>query len=257
MEQDLDYTAAIVIIGNEILSGRTQDTNTAYIAQKLVARGITLGEVRVIPDIGGKIIETVNTLRGMYSYVFTTGGIGPTHDDITAENIAKAFGVALPANEEAMQILRDYYGPENLTQARARMARIPEGAALIPNPVSGAPGFRMDNVYVFAGVPKIMQAMLDHVLPSLHQGAPVESVSVSCQIPESVMADDVGALQERYLGCIDVGSYPQFLPVAGGVGLSIVLRSVDKEALRKAAQELVVCIRTRGIDPQVTFSFDE
>ena len=246
MPENKNYTAGIVIIGNEILSGRTQDTNTSFIAEKLSSHGIVLKEVRIIPDIEDTIIETVNLLRGSYNYVFTTGGIGPTHDDITAESIAKAFGVELEVNSDAFRILEDHYGLEKLTPPRAKMAQIPVGASLIPNPVSAAPGFRIENVFVFAGVPRIMQAMMEHVLIDLEGGDPVLSCSVSCSLPESEMAEDVGKLQNRYDN-IEIGSYPHF---RGGVlGLSIVLRSTDENTLTKACEELAEIVKAKGEEP--------
>lgn len=253
MPEKNTYTAAAVIIGNEILSGRTQDTNTAFMAERLTAHGIHLREVRVIPDIEETIVHTVNELRAAHDYVFTTGGIGPTHDDITAESMAKAFGVKIDVNDEAFKILEEYYGIENLTTPRAKMAQIPYGATLIPNPVSAAPGFNIGNVYVFAGVPRIMQAMMDHVLSDLKGGDPVLSCSVSCSLPESEMAEAVGALQDKY-GNIEIGSYPHFR--SGVLGLSIVLRSTDKGVLKIATDELVDVIKKRGEDPLVSIPFN-
>ncbi len=255
MTGDDTYTAAVIVIGNEILSGRTQDTNTAFIAEKLGKLGVRLAEVRIIPDIESKIVETLNELRAAHNYVFTTGGIGPTHDDITAESVAKAFGKKTVVNDEAFRILEDYYGIEELTPARTKMARTPEGATLIPNPVSAAPGFQIENVYVFAGVPRIMQAMMDHVAESLVGGDPVETASVSCSLAESEMAEDVGKLQECYQDHIEVGSYPHFR--SGILGLSIVLRATDTVMLKKATEELVECIKKRGEDPLVSFSFSD
>lgn len=253
MPEKNTYTAAAIIIGNEILSGRTQDTNTAFMAERLTSHGVQLREVRVIPDVEETIISTVNVLRAEHDYVFTTGGIGPTHDDITAESIAKAFDVKIDVNDEAFKILEEYYGLENLTTPRAKMAQIPDGATLIPNPVSAAPGFNIGNVYVFAGVPRIMQAMMEHVLSTLKGGDPVLSCSVSCSLPESEMAEAVGALQNKYNN-IEIGSYPHFR--SGVLGLSIVLRSTDKDVLRKAADELVDVIKKRGEDPLVSIPFD-
>lgn len=240
------YTAALVIIGNEILSGRTQDANTYHIAQQLNDHGIVLSEVRVVPDVESKVVETVNALRGEYSYVFTTGGIGPTHDDITAECIAKAFDVTLEMNADARALLLKHYGEADLNEARLRMARIPAGATLIDNPVSAAPGFQVDNVYVMAGVPKIMQAMLEGILPNLQGGAPVLSNTVTCAVPESQIAPELGALQEEYPD-IDIGSYPNF---RGGVlGLSVVARGTDAELLETVTEKIVEIIRAQGEEP--------
>lgn len=254
MSHNQNYTAAVIVIGNEILSGRTQDTNTAYIAKTLSGRGVRLMEVRVIPDVAETIIATVNALRPAYDYVFTTGGIGPTHDDITAESIAGAFDVALERNAQAYAILEAYYGRDQLTDARLRMARIPAGSSLIPNPVSAAPGFQIGNVYVFAGVPKIMQAMMDHVAAHLRGGDPVLSASVSCALAESAVAEEVAALQDQYADDVEIGSYPQF----GGIApaLSIVLRSTRRDILETATQALVVLMEKRGVEPQLSYSWE-
>lgn len=240
-------TAALVIIGNEILTGRTQDSNTSWIAEKLLARGITIREVRIIPDDAEAIVRAVNELRVKHNYVFTTGGIGPTHDDITAECVAKAFNLGMDQNEEAFRMLEDYYGLENLTPPRAKMARVPTGARLIPNPVSAAPGFIVDNVYVMAGVPRIMHAMLDHIIDMLKVGRPVLSNTVACATPESLLAEDLSELQDRYPE-IEIGSYPHF---RGGVlGLSLVLRSTEEPRLAQATEELIAIIRKHGDEPR-------
>jgi molybdenum cofactor synthesis domain-containing protein len=251
---DKVITATLITIGNEILSGRTQDTNTSYIALKLAEKGIRLQEVRVIPDIEERIIETLNKLRARYDYVFTTGGIGPTHDDITAESVAKAFGVELPINDEAFRILEAYYGIEKLTPARTKMAKIPEGATLIPNPVSAAPGFIIGNVHVMAGVPRIMQAMLDHILGRVQGGAAVLTASMACGLAESDLADEVGALQCEHPD-IEIGSYPQFR--AGVLGLSIVMRSTSRESIETAMNKLVLIVRNHGDEPMVSYQFSE
>lgn len=254
MTDTKQYTAALIVIGNEILSGRTQDTNTNFIASKLSDHGVRLMEVRVIPDIESVIIETLNTLRAAHDYVFTTGGIGPTHDDITAESVAKAFGVPIDVNDDAFRVLEEYYGIEELTSARTKMARIPEGGVLIANPVSAAPGFRIENVYVFAGIPRVMQAMMNNVIGELKGGEPMLNTSVACSLPESEMAKDVGQLQEKYSEAIEVGSYPHFR--AGVLGLSIVLRATDREILQKATDELVSMIVERGEQPLVSYSYE-
>lgn len=177
------YKAALVVIGNEILSGRTQDTNTAWIAEQLVPQGVVLTEVRIVQDIESDIVEAVNALRAKSDYVFTTGGIGPTHDDITAQSLAKAFGVDLALHEKAYQILAEYYeGEDNVTAARRKMAMLPKGAKLIPNPVSGAPGFCFENVYAMAGVPRVMRAMFDDVKAMISCGKPVLSRTVTCSL---------------------------------------------------------------------------
>ncbi len=241
------FTAALVIIGNEILSGRTQDTNTPWIAERLTGRGILLTEVRVITDNEAEIIFAVNELRKKFDYVFTTGGIGPTHDDITAASTAKAFGVELERNEEAFRMLEAHYGLPELTPPRAKMALIPAGATLIPNPVTAAPGFIMENVHIMAGVPRIMHAMLDHVLGTIDAGKPILSNTVTCGLTESAVADELTVLQATYPK-IQIGSYPHY---RGGVlGLSLVLRGVDPAMLERATAELIGIIRAHGEEPR-------
>ncbi len=245
-EQDI-YSAALIIIGNEILAGRTQDTNTPWIAERLTDHGILLGEVRLIPDEGEDIIEAVNALRKKFDYVFTTGGIGPTHDDITAECIAKAFGRELVRDPQAFRMLEEHYGIEELTPPRAKMSLIPSGATLIPNPVTAAPGFILENVHVMAGVPRIMQAMLDHVLRMIRSGKPILSNTVACTLQESIIAADLAGLQEKYPD-VQLGSYPHY---RGGVlGLSLVLRTTNKENLEKATDELIAFIKGHGDEPR-------
>ncbi|MCB1563123.1 MAG: competence/damage-inducible protein A [Alphaproteobacteria bacterium] len=235
------YTAALVIIGNEILSGRTQDANTNYIAKGLVERGIRLSEVRVVPDIEDRIIEAVNALRNAVDYVFTTGGIGPTHDDITAQSIANAFGIPLILHEEAYRVLLDHYGSEEaVTPARAKMAMTPEGAQLISNPVSGAPGFVIGNVYIMAGVPRIMQAMFDAALETLEGGAIILSRTVECPFPESAIAEQLTALQGEYPD-IDMGSYPVYQN--GEHSTSLVLRGTDEPRLSEAERVLTEIVK--------------
>ncbi|MES2728590.1 MAG: molybdopterin-binding protein [Pseudomonadota bacterium] len=236
-------TAAILVIGNEILSGRTQDSNTQYIAEKLNGIGVRVGEVRVVPDIADKIVTALGTLRHNYTYVFTTGGIGPTHDDITTECIARAFGVDCPINAEAQQILEAYYGAAELTDARLRMARIPVGATLIPNPVSAAPGFRIENVHVMAGVPRIMQAMMDSILGQLEHGTPMLSNTIACDLGESMIAAEMGALEAEYAG-VEIGSYPHYR--VGSLSLSVVLRGTDAVPLVAATRRLAQIIAAKG-----------
>ncbi|HPF78419.1 MAG TPA: competence/damage-inducible protein A [Alphaproteobacteria bacterium] len=235
MTKDI-YTAALVIIGDEILSGRTHDKNTPWIAEQLNEIGVRLNEVRVIPDKKDRIMDTVNEMRRGHDYVFTTGGIGPTHDDITAESVAAAFGVELELNDAAYQELLSYYkDPSDITESRKKMALIPQGATLIPNPVSGAPGINIENVYVFAGVPRIMQAMFDAVAPTLKGGKPVISRSVTADIPESLIADGLTQIQNRYMQ-LSIGSYPKYQN--GKFGTTLVLRGIDEEALALATQEV-------------------
>ncbi len=246
---DKNLTAALVIIGNEILSGRTQDSNTQWIATKLAEKGIKLVEVRVVADIEDAIISAINELRARVGYLFTTGGIGPTHDDITSATIAKAFGVKFELNADARNILLGYYKSEaDLTPARLRMAHIPVGATLIDNPVSGAPGFRMDNVYVMAGVPKIMQGMLDNILPEIITGKPFLSNTVSCHLAESKIAETLENIQKQYES-VDIGSYPHF--GSGGMGLALVLRSTDNDNLHAATQDVADMVRSYGMEPTV------
>lgn len=244
-------SAAVILIGNEILSGRTQDKNLAYLARELNAVGIQVREARVIPDIEAVIVATVNTLRSAYDYVFTTGGIGPTHDDITAAAVAKAFGVPLERNADAVRRLGEYYArPEvsaGLTEARLRMANVPRGAELVENPVSGAPGFRMQNVYVLAGVPSIMQAMFDALRPRLAGGAIIRSREVVVFLPESEVAGALSRVQARYPD-VDMGSYP--FVREGRFGTSLVLRAPESERLAEAVAALERELRELGAEPE-------
>lgn len=225
--------SALLIIGNEILSGRTMDKNGGYIAEQMTRHGVPLSEIRVVPDIEDEIVDALNTLRSKYDFVFTTGGIGPTHDDITSASVAKALGLVFGRHEEAYQVLLDYYGPEELTDARATMADMPEGAALIPNPVSGAPGFQVENVFVMAGVPRIMQAMLNHVITKIAPGEPILSNTVGCDLVESVVAQGLGEIQEEYPD-VDIGSYPNFR--AGKLTVSVVIKGTDEQDIRNATK---------------------
>lgn len=227
--------ACLIIIGNEILSGRTQDENLVIIGQRCDAWGIDLNEVRVILDDEEAIIRAVNACRAIFSYVFTTGGIGPTHDDITAATVAKAFGVALASNSEAVAALSRYYEADQLTEARLKMTQVPAGASLIDNPISGAPGFQLDNVLVLPGVPMILEAMLDGIGHRLTGGAPILTESVATNLAESVIAADLGALQRRYPE-VAMGSYPYFK--GGKLGLNLVLRARDKARMQDAARRL-------------------
>ncbi len=240
------YRSALVVVGNEILSGRTRDTNTSWIAENMAGIGVVLGEVRVVPDIGDEIIFAVNELRRKFDYVFTTGGIGPTHDDITSEAIAKAFGTTLELNKEAYDILVRHYGGEvEVTPPRKKMAMIPIGASLINNPVSGAPGFQMENVFVMAGVPRIMQAMFDDVKTRLTHGLPMLSNTIACSLVESEIAQPLEDIQKKYANVI-IGSYPHF---RGGIlGLSLVLRSTDNDVLDQATSEVISMIARLGGD---------
>ena len=241
-------TASLVIIGNEVLSGRTKDANLAYLGAQLAEMGIRMMEVRIVPDIEANIVEAVNALRARHSYVFTTGGIGPTHDDITSACIAAAFGVKLIRHPDAMAVLAAHYAATGaeFNDARKKMAEVPEGATLVENPVSKAPGFRIGNVYVFAGIPRIMQAMFDSVRGELTTGAKIASRTVSCRLGEGTLAQGLGAIQTRHPG-IDIGSYPYF--VGGGFGVSLVLRGTDEATLDTAAEEVRALIRSLGGEP--------
>jgi molybdenum cofactor synthesis domain-containing protein len=240
-------TACVLIIGNEILSGRTPDANLAFLAQGLNGAGIRLREARVIPDDHDLIVSTVNEVRRAFDYVFTTGGIGPTHDDITAQCMADAFGVALIVHPEARRLLETHYPPGHLNEARLRMAMVPEGAVLLPNPISRAPGFQIGNVFVLPGVPSIMQGIFEQLKYRLVGGEKVLSRSVSCHLAEGTLAQDLGALQERYPD-LEIGSYPYFR--RGDFGVTLVLRGTDRDRLAAATEELKALVRTLGGDPQ-------
>jgi len=244
-------TSALLIIGNEILSGRTKDANTQYIGEAMSAHGAPLREVRVVPDVEGTIVETLNDMRERFDFVFTTGGIGPTHDDITAASVAKAFGVGFGRNDAAHAILHSYYGDEDLTGARASMADMPisDDMDLINNPVSAAPGFRIGNVFVMAGVPKIMQGMLDHVFDMIEGGAPTLSRTVMVEKPESEIAHILAAVQDAFSD-VDIGSYPQFKQ-GGGWGVSVVLRSTDEGMLSDAEKGLVEAFDDKGVKSKI------
>ena len=227
--------AALIIIGNEILSGRTQDKNLSYLANWLNEIGIQLSEVRVIRDEEKVIIDTVNHLRSEYDYVFTTGGIGPTHDDITSLSIARAFGVELEVNDKALSILKEYYKDGELTEARMKMTMIPVGAELVDNPVSKAPGFKMDNVFVMAGIPSIMQGMLEGARRFLKGGDIVKSMSIDVFTPESNVAQALTDLQKKY-NDVEIGSYP--FSKDNRFGTTLVMRSSDEKRLHQCDEEL-------------------
>jgi molybdenum cofactor synthesis domain-containing protein len=201
--------AAILVIGNEILSGRTQDANVAFLGKELASRGITLAEVRIVRDDQSAIVAALNALRAAHTYVFTSGGIGPTHDDITSAAVARAFGVALERNPEAVRRLQSRYGDAELNAARLKMAEIPEGAQLVDNSISQAPGFRMDNVFVMAGVPSILRAMFEGIRDTLAEGPPQISRSVTLLVREGDLAEGLSHIQDRHPE-VDVGSYPSF-----------------------------------------------
>lgn len=236
-EKILQPTAAMLVIGDEILSGRTQDTNTNFIAKKLTGLGINLIEVRVVSDSNRDIKEAINDLRFKYKYVFTSGGIGPTHDDITADAISDAFEVGITIREDAKLILSSHYsdGDDSLNAARLRMARIPDGASLIDNPVSKAPGFFLENVYVMAGVPSIFKAMVESILPTLTGGPPLLSVSVRFLKPESEIAENLESIASNFPSA-SIGSYPFSQDEIHGT--NVVVRHFDKFILKVIEDEL-------------------
>lgn len=244
---DRIYTAALIVIGDEILSGRTHDKNIAQIASWLQVQGIRLGEVRVVPDIEERIAGAVNALRSEHDYLFTTGGIGPTHDDITVDAVAKALGVPVVVHAEARAILEDYYRdkPGGLTEARLRMARVPQGADLIPNHMSGAPGIRIGNVYLMAGVPHITAQMLDALTGTLEGGAPLLTETVGCWVAESEVADILREVEKAHPGA-QIGSYPFFRE--GRVGANFVVRSTDPDLLASCVDTLCEALGEEGHD---------
>jgi len=237
MTKNTKVNAAILIIGNEILSGRTLDSNSNYLANELTNNGINLSEVRVIGDEAKKISETVNFLRGQYDYIFTSGGIGPTHDDITAEAIATAFNVPLEINSAAVDLLASHYpnGKADINSARLRMCRIPEGATLIQNPISKAPGFSIENVFVMAGVPSIFRAMTDSTIPQLVGGDPLLSISVRIEKGEGDIATKLSEIAKKHKE-VSIGSYP--FSQNGRYGTMIVARHKDKDVLNKLERKL-------------------
>ncbi len=235
-------TACLIVIGNEILSGRTIDANLPHLAKVLGEIGIRLAEARVVPDDESEIVNAVNSCRSKHDYVFTTGGIGPTHDDITSACIAKAFGRPFGRHAEAEARLLAYYPPEKVNDARMSMADMPKGVVLIDNPVSIAPGFQIENVFVLAGVPKIMQAMLDNIIPSLEGGAKTLSRSITVFLPEGELAEPLGELQDRHTD-LEIGSYPFF--GTRGPGSTIVIRGTDQDAIDQAAEGLLAIAKVR------------
>jgi len=237
-------TAGLVVIGDEILSGRTKDRNIGHIAEKLTDAGIQLREVRIVADDQAAIVEAVNALRHRYDHVFTTGGIGPTHDDITAEAVAKAFDLPIEQNEGALEIMQRHYRQSELTPARLRMTRMPVGAELINNPVSVAPGFSIGNVHVMAGVPQIMHSMLDNVLPGLRSGTRILSRTVRVDSKEGDIADVLQEAQQKFPDTA-VGSYP--FHVDNKFGVNVVLRAAKREHIDSAADWMTARLSERGI----------
>jgi len=250
MNQATNPTAIVIIIGNEILSGRTREANLAYIGKRCDELGIRIQQARVIEDDEQVIINTVNDCRAAFDYVFTTGGIGPTHDDITSASVAKAFAVKLERNAEAVAVMDNYYGPGMLNEARLKMADIPEGAMLINNPVSGAPGFQLGNVFVLPGVPSIMQAMFEGITDRLAGGSPIITRSIRTDVREGTFAADLTAIQQLF-GDVSIGSYPFFRE--GMPGVNLVMRSTEPERIELAVvmvSDMIRKLNGRILNPE-------
>jgi molybdenum cofactor synthesis domain-containing protein len=248
MEQtERPKTAAVLVIGDEILSGRTQDTNTNTIARFLAVLGIDLKEARVVADDEAAIVAALNALRATWDFVFTTGGIGPTHDDITADAVARAFGVGIDYHPEAYALLEARYGPGEFNDMRKRMARIPLGATLVNNSVSAAPGFHIGNIFVLAGVPMIMRAMLEAIAPSLPHGARVHVITIAAPLGEGRIAPELAAIQKAH-GDVAIGSYPQYSEA--GFGVQLVVRGRDMMAVETAARAIETMLQAHGVAPQ-------
>ena len=245
MNKNTKVNAAILIIGNEILSGRTQDTNTSTLATWLNSIGVTVGEVRVIPDIEKTIIDTVNLLRNNYDYVFTTGGIGPTHDDITAESISKAFGLKYEIHQEAFKILEAYYKKGEFNEGRQKMVWMPQNANLILNPTSGAPGFNVENVFCLPGVPSILKSMLGGLKNRIVGGEPMLSKTISLRTVESEIAKSLTEVQVNNQD-VEIGSYPFFQ--AGKLGVSIVIRSEDQSKIDSCNSQILKFVNEKNIE---------
>ena len=245
MKNRKEITAGIIIIGNEVLSGRTKDINTSTLAKWLNSIGIEVKEVRIIPDIEKIIIENVNNLRKRLNYIFTTGGIGPTHDDITAESISKAFNIEYGFHKEAYSILEKYYNPGEFSDGRQKMAKMPISANLILNPTSGAPGFYIENVFCLPGVPSILQSMIGGLNNVLVGGDPILSLTISLRTVESEIAKSITEIQNKN-NDVEIGSYPFFR--AGKLGVSIVLRSSNKNKLDACYATILKFIKTKGIE---------
>ena len=245
MTKKAKVNAAILIIGNEILSGRTQDTNTSTLALWLNSIGVKIEEVRVIPDVEKIIIETLNSLRSTYDYIFTTGGIGPTHDDITAESVSKAFNIEYEIHKEAYKILEDYYKPGDFNEGRQKMAWMPKNAKLILNPTSGAPGFNVENVFCLPGVPSILKSMLGGLKNRIVGGKPILSHTISLRTVESEIANSLTKVQNNNKE-VEIGSYPFFH--AGKLGVSIVLRSENKSKIDSCNLQILEFIKEKKIE---------
>ena len=245
MTYNKETNASILIIGNEVLSGRTKDINTSTLALWLNSLGIIVKEVRVVPDIESTIIDTVNQLRKKFTYVFTTGGIGPTHDDITAMSISKAFGIEYGFHKEAFSILKKYYKPGEFNEGRQKMSKMPVTAKLILNPTSGAPGFNVENVFCLPGVPSILQSMLGGLKNSLVGGKPILSETINLRTVESEIAKSLTYVQNQNKD-VEIGSYPFFR--AGKLGVSIVIRSTDKVKIDKCNSEIIAFVKEKNIE---------
>ena len=245
MTKKTKINSAILIIGNEILSGRTQDTNTSTLATWLNSIGIKVEEVRVVPDVENIIVETLNLLRSKYDYVFTTGGIGPTHDDITAKSVSKAFEIKYEVHKEAFKILEKYYKPGEFNEGRQKMAWMPENANLILNPTSGAPGFNVENVFSLPGVPSILKSMLGGLTNRIVGGEPIKSLTISLRTVESEIASSLTKVQDDNQD-VEIGSYPFFH--AGKLGVSIVIRSEDQNKIDKCNSQILKFINEKKIE---------
>ena len=245
MNKNTKVNASILIIGNEILSGRTQDTNTSTLATWLNSIGVKVGEVRVIPDIEKIIIQTLNLLKSNYNYVFTTGGIGPTHDDITAESVSKTFGLKYQIHKEAFDILEAYYKPGEFNEGRQKMVWMPENANLILNPTSGAPGFNVENVFCLPGVPSILKSMLGGLTNKIVGGKPILSLTISLRTVESEIANSLTKVQDDNQD-VEIGSYPFFQ--AGKLGVSIVIRSEDQTKIDNCNSQVLEFVNKKKIE---------
>ena len=245
MSKNTKVNAAILIIGNEILSGRTQDTNTSTLATWLNSIGVKVNEVRIIPDQEDIIVETLNLLRKSNNYVFTTGGIGPTHDDITAQSVAKAFGLKYELHKEGYKILEAYYQPGEFNEGRQKMIWMPENADLILNPTSGAPGFSVENVFCLPGVPSIMKSMLGGLKNKIVGGDPILSYTISLKTVESEIANSLTKVQEESQD-VEIGSYPFFH--AGKLGVSIVLRSENQSKIDQCNSQILKFVNDKKIE---------
>ncbi len=245
MNKKVTFNASILIIGNEILSGRTKDTNTATLANWLNSIGVKVGEVRIIPDVEKTIIDVLNSLRFNYDYVFTTGGIGPTHDDITAQSVSKAFGLKYEIQKEAYKILESYYEPGKFNEGRQKMVWMPQNANLILNPSSGAPGFNIENVFCLPGVPSILKSMLGGLTNKIVGGKPILTLTISLRTVESEIASSLTKVQNTNKD-VEIGSYPFFQ--AGKLGVSIVIRSEDQSKIEDCNLEILKFVKEKNIE---------